>query len=455
MKIDPHLPQLPSIGELLEHPRVKAVVSRLNRSTIAQRASGFLEELRTSLVERAGRVEVPSVAHLADRLARRLLGEPTSGGAVINATGIVVGGRDLSPPLADSAVHAMIQVASEYHDTGATFTLAAEQVLGELTGAEAALVLNRVESATFLAMAATAGSGELLVCEAANGKAASVDWPRLAARAGCILHRCEGRSDAVAQALARLPRLAAIVRAPGVEGSLPLDELKRQIAATDAAIIDLAPLAGFVDPQQFGYEHVRTLEERLAGGADLVVADGAGLVGGPDCGIIVGLQRRVDAAAQHPLAAILRVGALKAAGLHATLMAYRGESREGVAFSVPVWQLLSAPIANLQQRASRLATLIAASGGVASAEDHELESAWHAAASRESHAKTWVIRIRPKNETVQALAGKLSHASPAIVARVVDDAIELDLRSVFPRWDQRLVAAFDGEPPAASPDRQA
>src|SRR5688572_12738157 len=119
MKLDPHLPQLPSIGELLEHPRVKGVVARINGSTLAHRAAGFLEELKSSLTERAGRVEMPSVTQMAERLARRLLGEPLSSGPVINATGIVVGDPDLTPPLADAAVHAMTQLAGEYHRRGA------------------------------------------------------------------------------------------------------------------------------------------------------------------------------------------------------------------------------------------------------------------------------------------------------------------------------------------------
>src|SRR5688572_6326640 len=103
MKLDPHLPQLPSLGELLEHPRVKGVVARINRSTLAHRATGFLEELRHSLADRAGRIEAPSVSQIAERLARRLLGEPPAGGPIINATGVVVGDPEFTPPLADRA----------------------------------------------------------------------------------------------------------------------------------------------------------------------------------------------------------------------------------------------------------------------------------------------------------------------------------------------------------------
>ncbi len=114
MKLEPHLPQLPSIGELLDHPRVKGVVERINRSTLAQRAAGFLDELRGSLAAKAGG-EPPSLAHLAERLARRLLGEPVVSGAVVNATGLVLGDPALAPPLAERSLHAIFQLAAEYH----------------------------------------------------------------------------------------------------------------------------------------------------------------------------------------------------------------------------------------------------------------------------------------------------------------------------------------------------
>ena len=186
MKLDPHLPQLPSLGELLEHPRVKVLVERVNRSTLAQRAGGFLEEMRASLAERAGRVETPSLTHLAERLARRLLGEPAVGGPVINATGLVLGDESLAAPLAEPALHAMVQLAGEYHRRDASRRQAAERGLSELAGGEAAFLTSTFEGAVTLAAAATAGGQELVVV-GDSGSAGPIDWRWLAARAGAAL----------------------------------------------------------------------------------------------------------------------------------------------------------------------------------------------------------------------------------------------------------------------------
>jgi seryl-tRNA(Sec) selenium transferase len=366
MKFEPHLPQLPSLGELLEHPRVKGVVTRINRSTLAHRAAGFLDELRSSLVERAGKIEIPPVGQIAERLARRLLGEPISAGPIINATGVVIGDPALVPPLADAAVHAMAQVASEYHGSSAHLDAACSELLCELCGAEAALV-------------ASSFDGAMALLTANKGQACSVD---------------------------------------------------------------ATPLAGLINPGQYGFESFDTVSDRLAAGAYVVIADGAGLLGGPSCGIMIGKPAFIEAAAQHSLAPLVTASSVTLAGLHATLSAYKN-NKESVPYTIPVWQLLSAPPANWKQRAERLAPLIAAIAGVASAEPREAQSAWRAGSGGDSQAASWAIDVRPNKIDAAALAQRLEHQPTSVKATVVEDAVRLDLRGVFPRWDQQLVSAVE------------
>jgi len=105
MKPDPPLSKLPSLGELLKHPTVERIVNQVNQTTIAQRATGFLEELRSNLPKPSGKGIVPSIHQLAERLARRLLEPSPAIGASINATGAIWSDRWRSPPLAEAAVH--------------------------------------------------------------------------------------------------------------------------------------------------------------------------------------------------------------------------------------------------------------------------------------------------------------------------------------------------------------
>jgi L-seryl-tRNA(Ser) seleniumtransferase len=440
MKFEPHLPQLPSIGELLEHPRVKGVVQRINRSTVAQRAAGFLDELRTTVVERAGKFEVPPMGHLADRLVRRLLGEPISGGPAINATGVVVGQRDLAPPLADVAVHAMMQQAGEYHDRGARLRNTAEHDLAQLTGAEGVLALSSFDAALAIALASTTANREALLAGGIETAATGIDWRGVAARNGVAL-RNGNDSAAVSTSMNSGAPLAALLRSPDAEPWLPTAEAARLAKAANAQFIDVAPLAGLVNPQSHGLAAVETIRERLAA-ADLVVIDGAGLLGGPSCGLLFGRRALIDAAASHPLARLAAIDALHAAALHATAQLYR-DDEQGVIFTIPVWQLLSAPAANLQQRAERLASLIAAAPGVASAAAVACESPWLRLGEVALTAPDWTIAVRPREGGESKLAAALASASRPIIAAEQDGTVSIHLRSVFPRWDQQLVTELE------------
>lgn len=441
MKLEPRLPQLPSLGELLEHPRVKGLVARVNQSTLAKRAGGFLEEMRTSLVDRAGRVEMPSLTHLAERLARRLLGEPAAEGPVINATGLVLGDRVLAPPLAESALHAMVQLAGEYHQCGAARREAAEQSVSELVGAEAACLTSSFETAVTLAVAATAGNRELAVYGDANA-AEPIDWRWIAARAGAV-PRFVAAGGARAEDVAAA---AAIVRTPEADdgaAGVDLGALAAAASAKSACLIDVAPIAGVTNPQDYGFQSVATISARLAAGADLVVVDGAGLLGGPACGIAVGRRSVVEQLARHPLALLLSAGPLAIVALDAMLRTYREDAVTQAIYQLPVWQLLSAPLANLQQRSQRLAQLMGESAAVDAAKSCEVNTPWRRWGSREWAAKSFAVELVPAGTDAAALADRLARGPYPVMGRRVDGVVQLDLRTVFPRWDEQLVASVD------------
>ena len=118
------------------------------------------------------------------------------------------------------------------------------------------------------------------------------------------------------------------------------------------------------------------------------------------------------------------------------------DDEQGVIFTIPVWQLLSAPTANLQQRAERLAALIAAAPGVASAEPHACESPWLSLGQIATSGPDWAIVVKP-NDGNAKLATALAAAPRPIVAPEHDGAVRIHLRSIFPRWDQQLVTEIE------------
>jgi hypothetical protein len=361
MKPESPFSKLPSLNELLNHPTVAQVVKRVNQTTIAQRATGFLDELQTNLRQRWEQGHVPSLGQLAERFARRLLGPAQSSLPAVNATGVLLGDRWPSLPLAEAAINEIVRLGSDYHASDALLSERVQNSLKSLTGSEAALVVNSFRAAT------------------------------------------------------------EMVRSRNMH-------------------VDVARFAGLIDPSTQGHEAYPNLASRIANGADLVIADGAGLLGGPSCGIIVGKRDMVEAVSYDSIASLAKPDSLSLAALASTLSIY--EKGEGVVHQIPIWQLLTTPTENLEQRVNRLAMLIEASEKIESAKPVSSQTAWCDTETTKLSGPSWSIQIKPHAEAWDSVLATLAEANPQVLAQVQEVEIFFDLRGVFPRWDQHLVSVL-------------
>ncbi|MCA9260964.1 MAG: hypothetical protein KDA61_17235 [Planctomycetales bacterium] len=472
MKIDPHLPKLPSVNDLLADPRVKRFVGRIHQSTVAQRATGFLEELRSSLAEKATQVGLtdagqwPTVGQLAERFARRLLGSAPEGVAAINATGVVIGTAGVAAPLPEGAVHAMLQQAGEYLHRDAQ-ELLLQRELAHLAQGSDSLVCTNYEAA--VALLATAGNGTVAVVarDAArtstdHGVAFPLDWQAAGRASGAALRFVEW-NEALSDAEAIDAGLWIVVSsicddASSEERLAQLTQLSRQAHDRGARVIDAAGWAGAIDPGQFGYASTPTIAQRLEAGVDAVVVRGDGLLGGPAVGLAVGDPTLLAAARRHVLARLSQPDSIAVAALTASLAA----SRQGFATSpqssdalqqVPAWQLLTAPIDNLRNRAERLASILSQLPDVESAESVEVISPWLQWGREVSSGPSWAVAIRPRDASADDVAERLRRLPTSVDARCDQGRVLLDLRSVFVRWDHQLETLWQSpvsEKPASS-----
>jgi hypothetical protein len=358
----PELPfsKLPSISELLGHPAVTQVVKRVNQTTIAQRATSFLEELQSNLRHRWEQGHVPSLGQLAERFARRLLGPAQTALPAVNATGTVLGDRWPTLPLAEPAIDEIVRLASDFTSDLQPLVERVQHSLREINSAEAAWVVHSFPAAL----------------EMVRGAQASVE---------------------------------------------------------------VARYAGFLNPDGCGLSPHATIAERLQGGAEVVVVDGAGLIGGPPCGLIIGRRERIDDISRRAFANQTSPDLFSLAALAATLAIYQANER--VIHQIPIWQLLTAPLENLEQRCQRLAALIAASERIASATHTLCDAIWCDSQGVTLSGPSWAVVVKPQSEAFAAVSTSLQEAAPQVLARVQQEEIWLDLRGVFPRWDQHLVAA--------------
>lgn len=361
MKPESPFSKLPSLSELLGHPAVTQVVKRVNQTTIAKRATGFLEELQTNLRHRWEQGHVPSLGQLAERFARRLLGPAQTALPAVNAMGTVLGERWPALPLAEPAIDEIVRLASDYNANRQPLVERTIDALRELCGAEAAWTVHNYATAV-------------------------------------------------------------------------------EITRTITGSIETAQYAGIINPESHGLMPYPTIADRLQAGAEMVVVDGAGLIGGPSCGIIVGKRERVEDAMRHPFALNAGPDLYALAALAATLAIYQADER--VIHQIPVWQLLTTPLENLEQRCHRLATLIAATNRINSATPTRYEGTWCDSLDTKLTSDSWAIVVKPEPEAFDRTMIAFQEASPQVLTRVQNDEIWLDLRSVFPRWDQHLVAVL-------------
>jgi L-seryl-tRNA(Ser) seleniumtransferase len=194
-----------------------------------------------------------------------------------------------------------------------------------------------------------------------------------------------------------------------------------------------------VDLGRYGITGEPMASESIKAGADVVLFSGDKLLGGPQCGIVVGKRACIQKILKHPLMRALRVDKLTLGALAATLRLY-GDVEEAER-SVPLLSLLSTPLENLKNRAERLAPQLAATGVFAKAEPVPDVAYLGGGSVPTQELPTWCVALTPLTGTVDALADALRSGIPSVVGRIKGGRLLLDLRSVFPRQESVILSA--------------
>lgn len=360
---------------------------------------------------------------------------------VINATGIVIHTNLGRAPWSASAITAAARAAS-YCDLevqmstgtrGGRLRGVAGQ-LQELTGAEAAVVVNNCAAAVMLALTAVARDREVVV---SRGELVEIGGsfrvPDVIASGGARLREVgtTNRTRAADYAAAIGPETGALLRVHpsnfrvvGFTEEPDRHELVALGRAHGVLVIEDVG-AGSLDGG-FGETSIR---EVVDAGVDLVSFSGDKLLGGPQAGIVVGTTAAVAQLRTHPLYRALRVGKVTLAALEATL----GDHLAGVA--PPVLAMLSADADTLRDRAEALARHLTAAGVGCTV--HPEQSFVGGGALPGQGLDTWVVRI-PLTDA-QAMAQRLRVGEPAVLARVSRGAMHLDPRTVTDEQTAELV----------------
>lgn len=452
------LRNIPSVNELLESPPLRNLVERVNRNVVVSGVRDFLDNFRADVQSAAADIKLPTPRELAERIAQWIMFEerPTLR-PVINATGIMLHTGLGRAPLAESAIEAMVDVSRNYASVELDLTtghrsqrmVAIKRLLVQLTGAEDAAVVNNNAGATLITLAALATGREVVVSRGELIEiGGSYRLPDVMEASGARLrevgttnkthlHDYENAIGAETAALMHVHTSNYVVQ--GFTQAVPLDELVAAARKNDLPMIDDIGSGALWDFGKYGVVGEPSPQASIRAGADVVLFSGDKLLGGPQCGIILGRHDLVDKIVKHPLARALRVDKITLAALAATLRLYRDP--EQLEQQLPLLTLLSTPVENLKNRAARLAPQLAATPAIQTAEPVRDLTFLGGGSMPNQQFETWCVAIQPAHGTVDALASHLRVGKWPVCGRVQNDRLLLDLRTVFPRQDALIVQA--------------
>jgi L-seryl-tRNA(Ser) seleniumtransferase len=327
-------------------------------------------------------------------------------------------------------------------------------LLCELTGAEDALIVNNNASAVYFVLAALCTGRNVII---SRGELVEIGGgfriPDVLRQSGASLVEVgtTNRTYVHDYAAALNERSALLLRVHssnfrliGFVHETSLAELAELGRTCGVPLLDDLGSGTLLPTAPFGLAAEPTVQESVAAGADLITFSGDKLLGGPQAGLIVGRRALVEQLRRHPLARALRLDKTTIAGLEATLGSYlRGQALS----EIPVWRMIATPLDHLRTRAAALAAQLDTQGMRAS--PVECRSAVGGGSLPGESLASYGVAIEPGTEGLEAMAVRLRLGTPAVVARISEDRLLLDLRTVAREEEPALVTRLvERLPPA-------
>jgi L-seryl-tRNA(Ser) seleniumtransferase len=450
------LRSLPKTDELLKREDLAALEQTLGRAVVVDAVREAIEALRAAVL--AGKdvsFDTDSVAADAIRLADERMRPSLR--PVINATGIIVHTNLGRSRLAEEALRAVVEVAGNYStleydvasgERGSRHSHV-EQLIRDVTGAEAAMAVNNNAAAVLLVLTALASRKEAIV---SRGQLVEIGGsfriPDVMRQSGAKMVEvgATNKTHLSDYAAAITPKTALLLkvhssnfRVVGFTEEVTLSDLVALGAGRDVPVYEDQGSGVLIDLAPYGLPDEPTVRSSIEAGADLVSVSGDKLLGGPQAGIIAGKSEFVARLKKHPLARALRLDKMTLAALEATLRLYLDPER--ACAEIPTLHMLTRRSADVAASARKLVDDIAAATD---------DAFWVAAMPDVSRAgggslpladiPTTIVTLSPRNMSANALEERLRLGNPTIVARIRDGRVILDPRTLSSHEESLVVA---------------
>jgi L-seryl-tRNA(Ser) seleniumtransferase len=448
--------QLPAVTRLLDHPALVGARTSHPSDRITAAARAELDALRDSLA--TGGTVTPDLDTITRRVLARLDAEAAPAiRPVINATGVVLHTNLGRSPLHEEAARAAYEVARGYLNLEldlATGKRSSRQNnvragIRSVTGAESATAVNNCAAATVIVLRAVAAGKEVIV---SRGQLIEIGGsfriPDIMAVSGAMLRevgttnitRLADYERAIGPNTAALMRVhTSNYRVRGFTQSVELPELVELGHRHNLTVIDDAGSGQAVHLAPFGLPGEPLVSAGIAAEADLVLFSGDKLLGGPQAGIIAGKQSLIQKIEKDPLMRAFRLDKMALAALEATLRLYRDPER--ALREIPTLRMLTVSLAELRQRAEGFARRLRTVPGI-TVEVRDDVAYVGGGSLPDVAVPTAVLAVTAAKLSEGELAARLRVGSPAVIGRVQDGKLLLDLRCVFERQEDELLDAL-------------
>ena len=441
MKTMSDLRNLPSVDSLLTNPITITLITQFGRP---QTISALREELDQIRKVHATTKSIPSAEgilqltekNLRARFRMTLL-------PVINATGTILHTNLGRAPLSQFTLNTMHAITAGYNNLEydlnkgkrGSRSVHAEELLTRLTGAEAATIVNNNAGAVLIVLSAIANRRKVLIARSQLIEiGGGFRIPDVMKQSGAKLYEVgttnrvhlSDYENALSEESIKLVMRAhhSNFKIIGFTTEPDFADIVNIAHQFQVPVLDDLGSGTFVDTAQFGLKHEPTIQESLSAGADLITFSGDKLLGGPQAGIIIGKKDLIQKIKKHPLARALRPDKLTLAGLSATLTHYLKDEH---LTQIPIWRMISTPLEDIKLRAEKWQAEIKNSTVLPNL------STIGGGSMPEETLPTFVLAVQV-NKPDQFLKA-LRENSPAIVARVENDRVLFDPRTVLPEQE--------------------
>lgn len=450
------LRQLPSVDELMNAAALEGLEEHYSRDVIVNATRTVLEELRLAITAAETASPTPegfSVESICRRITSHLQQKfSPSLRPAVNATGIILHTGLGRAVLSQQAIDAINDVAQGYCTLATDLETGRRghrdvhlnDLLCELTGAEAATVVNNNAAATMLILNTLAKGREVIVSRGQLVEiGGSFRMPEVMETSGAILREVGTTNKthlrdyvaAISENTGAILRVhQSNYRIVGFFEEPPIEDLVAVGRDHNLPVIDDLGSGALVNLSEYGLEAEPMVQDSIRAGADVVCFSGDKLIGGPQSGVIVGKAGVIERIRKNPLARAMRIGKMTTAAMAATLRLFLNP--DVLNQKHPCYQMLSCSLEELDRRAQAVADRLAAS--TTQAAEVSVMDGGSQVGSGSVPAQTMptrLLRVKAAAVSVQVLARMLRYCAPPIFARVQREAVLLDFRTIRPDED--------------------